>query len=256
MSRISEAFQNKKTYIGFLTAGDPSLEKTEEYIVEMERAGAGIIEIGIPFSDPIAEGPVVQDANVRALSVPGGCTTDMIFDMVARVREKVSVPFVFLAYLNQVFKYGYEEFFSKCKEVGVDGIIIPDLTYEEKDEIVPTADKYGVDVISLIAITSADRIPMIAKEARGYIYVISSGDDAEMATKLQGIRERIREVSDLPIAVEVSIESPAQAAEYSSLADGVIAETGIVNIIAKHGVNASKHIYYYVKSMVDALQQK
>ena len=138
MSRIREAFTNKKAFIGFLTAGDPSLAKTEEFIVEMANAGASIIEIGIPFSDPIAEGKIVQEANVRALSVPGGCTTDMIFDMVARVSKKVNVPLVFLTYLNPIFKYGYERFCSKCKEVGIDGLIIPDMPYEEKGELKPT----------------------------------------------------------------------------------------------------------------------
>lgn len=132
MSRIEEALKNKKTFVGFLTAGDPGLDKTEEFILEMEKAGAGLIEIGIPFSDPIAEGPVIQDANVRALSAPGGCTTDMVFDMVARVSKKVSVPLVFLTYLNPVFKYGYEKFCKKCAETGIDGIIIPDMPYEEK----------------------------------------------------------------------------------------------------------------------------
>lgn len=258
MSRIKEAFENKKAFIGFLTAGDPSLEKTEEFIVEMEKAGASLIEIGIPFSDPIAEGPVIQDANVRALSARGGCTTDMVFDMVARVSKKVKVPLVFLTYLNPVFKYGYEKFCSKCQETGIDGIIIPDMPFEEKGELAETAAKYGVDIISLIAPTSADRIQMIAKEATGYIYVVSSmgvtGVRSEITTDIASIVGHIREVTDTPVAIGFGINTPEQAKKYSDMADGVIVGSAIVKIIGEYGVNAGKHVYEYVKSMADAVK--
>ena len=255
MSKIKEAFTNKKAFIGFLTAGDPSLEKTEEFIVEMARAGAALIEIGIPFSDPIAEGPVIQSANVRALSAPGGCTTDMVFDMVARVSRKVDVPLVFLTYLNPVFKYGYEAFCKKCNEVGISGIIIPDMPFEERGELEPIAEKYDVDIISLIAPTSRERIRMIAGRAKGYIYLVSSmgvtGVRNEITTDIVGMMEEIRAVTDTPVAVGFGINTPRQAARYAAMADGVIVGSAIVKIIEQYGEDAGKYIYEYVKGMVD-----
>lgn len=259
MSKIREAFNGKKAFIGFLTAGDPSLDKTEEFIIEMAEAGAALIEIGIPFSDPIAEGPVIQDANVRALSVPGGCTTDMVFDMVARVSKKVSVPLVFLTYLNPVFKYGYEAFCKRCSETGVSGIIIPDLPYEERAELTPSAEKYDMDIISLIAPTSQDRIEKIAKDAKGYIYIVSSmgvtGVRGEITTDIEEIVASIRKVTDTPLAVGFGISTPEQAAKYSQMADGVIVGSAIVKIIAQHGADAGKYIYDYVKSMVEKMDK-
>lgn len=256
MSRIKEAFENKKAFIGFLTAGDPSLDKTEEFIIEMANAGAALIEIGIPFSDPIAEGPVIQEANVRALSANGGCTTDMVFDMVERVSKKVSVPLVFLTYLNPVYKYGYENFCKKCSETGISGIIIPDMPYEERAEILPASEKYDVDIISLIAPTSKDRIQTIAKEAKGYIYVVSSmgvtGVRSEITTDISHIVEHIRSVTDVPVAIGFGISTPEQAAKYSSQADGVIVGSAIVKIIAQYGGDAAPHVYEYVKKMVEA----
>lgn len=257
MSRIREAFENKKAFVGFLTAGDPSLEKTEEYMMEMEHAGASLIEIGIPFSDPIAEGPVIQDANVRALSALGGCNTDMVFDMVARVRAKVSVPLVFLTYLNPVFRYGYEAFCKRCKEVEIDGLIIPDMPYEERGELENVAEAYGVDLITLIAPTSRERIQMLAKNAKGYIYLVSSmgvtGVRSEITTDIGEIVAQIRAVSDTPIAVGFGISTPEQAKKYSEAADGVIVGSAIVKLIAAHGKNAGEPVYEYVKSMVDAM---
>ena len=257
MSKITEAFTNKKAFIGFLTAGDPSLEKTEEFIVEMARSGAALIEIGIPFSDPIAEGPVIQSANVRALSAPGGCTTDMVFDMVARVSRKVDVPLVFLTYLNPVFKYGYEAFCKKCNEVGISGIIIPDMPFEERGELEPIAEKYDVDIISLIAPTSRERIRMIAGRAKGYIYLVSSmgvtGVRNEITTDVGGIIEEIRAVTDTPVAVGFGINTPEQASRYAAMADGVIVGSAIVKIIEQYGEDAGKYIYEYVKGMVDVL---
>lgn len=257
MSKIREAFENKKAFVGFLTAGDPSLEKTEEYIMEMERAGASIIEIGLPFSDPIAEGEVIQDANIRALSALGGCNTDMVFDMVERVRAKVSVPLVFLTYLNPVFRYGYEAFCKRCKEAGVDGLIIPDMPYEERGELESVAETYGVDLITLIAPTSRERIQMLAKNAKGYIYLVSSmgvtGVRSEITTDIAEMVEQIRAVSDTPIAVGFGISTPEQARMYSETADGVIVGSAIVKLIAAHGMDAGKPVYEYVKSMVDAI---
>ncbi len=244
MSRIEEALKGKKVFIGSLTAGDPSLEKTQEFIQEIEAAGASLIEIGIPFSDPIAEGQIIQDANVRALSAPGGCTTDMIFDMVAKVRGNISVPLVFVLYLNQVYKYGYERFCQKCQETGVDGLVIPDLPYEERGELAPIAEKYGVDVISMIAPAGEDRIKMIAKEAKGYIYLAASvGAEPEMMVRA------IREVTDIPVVVGYGIHTPEQVQTYSKIADGVIVDDPIVELIGTHREQAGTYLRSYVKSM-------
>lgn len=255
MSKISEAFNNKKAFVGFLTAGDPSLEKTEEYIVTMEKAGASVVEIGVPFSDPIAETPVVQEANVRALSAEGGCTTDMIFDMLDRVQNKVSIPLVLMTYLNPVFKYGYEAFMKRCKETGVAGIIIPDMPYDERDEILPTADKYGVDIISLVAPAGKSRIRMIAGDAKGYIYVLPSLDAADgrkdVLTDISDIVAQIRKVTDTPVVLEIGADYPK--AEYETIADGFVVENAIVNLIAEYGNDAAQPIYDYVKNTVENL---
>lgn len=255
MSKINEAFQNKKAFVGFLTAGDPSLEKTEEFIITMEKAGASIIEIGVPFSDPIAESPVVQEANVRALSVEGGCTTDMIFNMLARVKDKITVPVVLMSYLNPVYKFGYEEFMAKCQETGVSGLIIPDMPYDERGELLPFAEKYDIDIISLVAPASKSRIQMIAKDAKGYIYVLPSlnATDArnDIITDISGIVAEIRQVTDTPVILEIGVNYPK--AEYETIADGFVVENAIVNIIAEHGDNATDKIYDYVKKTVESL---
>ncbi len=255
MSRISKAFENKasgnKAFIGFLTAGDPDIKRSEEFILAMAESGADLIEIGIPFSDPIAEGKVIETANVRALS--SRTTTDKVFDLVESVRKKTDVPLVFLTYLNPVFNYGYERFFSRCNAVGVDGIIIPDLPYEEKGELLPFATANGVDVISLIAPTSKDRITQIAKDATGFIYVVSSmgvtGVRSEITTNLSDIINTIRSVTDTPIAVGFGISTPEQAQEIAKYADGVIVGSAIVKIIEKHGLNAEPFLTKYVGEM-------
>lgn len=256
MSNISKAFKNTKAFIPFLTGGDPTIDKTEEYIYKMVEAGADIIEIGIPFSDPIAEGPVIQEANIRALK--NGATPERIFEMVERVRTKTQVPIVFLTYLNPVFNYGYDKFFARCKKAGVDGIIIPDMPFEEKGELAEEAKKNGVDIISLIAPTSADRIQMIAKEAQGYVYVVSSlgvtGMRSEIKTDLKSIIDLVKQATDVPAAVGFGINTPEQAAEISKISDGVIVGSAIVKIIEKYGENAANEVYKYVKEMKDAVR--
>jgi len=257
MSKIAQAFKNGKAFIGFVTGGDPSMEKSEEYILEMIRAGADLVEIGIPFSDPIAEGPVIQEASLRALTA--GATVDKIFDMVASLRKKTEVPLVFMTYLNPVFKYGYPRFFARCAELGVDGIIIPDLPFEEKGEVAEVAAGFGVDVISLIAPTSEQRIKQIAKEADGFLYVVSSmgvtGMRSEIKTDLSAILEVVKGASSIPTAVGFGINTPQQAGEISKIADGVIVGSAIVKIIEKHGENAGSYIYEYVRSMKEAVRE-
>ncbi len=258
MSRIQKAFENKKAFIGFVTGGDPSLEKSLEFILTMESAGADLIEIGIPFSDPIAEGPVIQEANLRALAA--NTDTESIFRLVSMVREKSEVPLILLTYVNPVFKYGYEAFFAKCRETGVDGIIMPDLPFEEKNELAGIAESYGIDVISLIAPTSQERIQMIAKEAKGFLYVVSSmgvtGVRKEISVKLDEIMPQIRAASSIPAAVGFGVSSPEQAEKIAKQADGVIVGSAIVRIIEKHGANAAGPLYDYVKSMKEAITGK
>ena len=254
MSKIANAFKDGTAFIGFLTAGDPNVDKTVEYILAMEEAGCDLVEIGIPFSDPMAEGVVVQDANVRALK--HDTTTDDVFDVVRRVREKSDVPLVFLTYINPVFFYGYEKFFKKCNELGIDGIISPDLPYEEKGEIADIAKANDVDVISLIAPTSKQRIQKIAADASGFIYVVSSlgvtGMRSEIKTDLKSILADIREVTDLPLAVGFGINTPQQASEISKIADGVIVGSAIVKIIEEYGENSEIPLKEYVSAMKKA----
>ncbi len=256
MSKIAKAFANGKAFIPFLTAGDPSAEKTVEFILQMEAAGADLIELGIPFSDPTAEGEVIQNANVRALKA--GITTDGVFEIVRQVRMRTQIPLVFLTYLNPVFHYGYDAFLERCRELGVDGIICPDLPFEEKHEFSDVAKRYGVDVISLIAPTSDERIQMIAREAEGYIYVISSkgvtGVRGEITTDIGKIVQSIREVTDIPCAVGFGISRPEQAAQMAALSDGAIVGSAIVKLIERYGEEAAPYIREYVKRMKDALR--
>ena len=255
MSKIAKAFENGKAFIPFLTVGDPDGDKTVEFVLEMERAGADLVELGIPFSDPTAEGVVIQDANVRALK--GGMRLKGVFGVVEKIREKSQIPLVFLTYLNPVFNYGYEAFFAKCQELGVDGMICPDLPYEERGEVEEVAEKYGVDLIALIAPTSEERIQMIAKAAKGYIYIVSSmgvtGVRSKITTDIGRIVEAVRKVTDVPCAIGFGISTPEQAHEMAALSDGAIVGSAIVKIIAQYGEDAAPHVYEYVKAMKDAL---
>ena len=255
MSKIAKAFENGKAFIPFLTVGDPNGDKTVEFVLEMERAGADLVELGIPFSDPTAEGVVIQDANVRALK--GGMRLKGVFEVVEKIREKSQSPLVFLTYLNPVFNYGSEAFFAKCQELGVDGMICPDLPYEERGEVEEVAEKYGVDLIALIAPTSEERIQMIAKAAKGYIYIVSSmgvtGVRSKITTDIGKIVDAVRKVTDVPCAIGFGISTPEQAHEMAALSDGAIVGSAIVKIIAQYGEEAAPHVYEYVKAMKDAL---
>ena len=251
MSNIKKAFENKKAFIGFLTAGDPSLEKTKEYILEMERAGADVIEIGIPFSDPIAEGPVIQAANVRALKA--GCTLPKIFDMVKELRKETQIPLVFLTYANPVFHYGYDAFCKKCQEIGMDGFIIPDIPYEERGELEGYAKKYDLDFITLIAPTSKNRIANLAKNSSGYIYLVSSmgvtGMRDNLKTDISEVVKEIRKYTDTPVAVGFGIHTRQQVKDYQKEADGVIVGSAIVKLIEEQKDKAKDAIYEYVNGL-------
>jgi tryptophan synthase alpha chain len=258
MSNIAKAFQNGKAFIGFVTGGDPSIEKTKEFVLEMTRAGADLVEIGIPFSDPIAEGPVIQEANIRALSA--GATVEKLFDLLTDLRQQTAVPLVFLTYLNPVFHYGYDAFFKRSGSAGLDGIIIPDLPFEEQAEVREASSKYGVDLISLIAPTSEARIKEIAKTASGFLYIVSSmgvtGVRGEITTDLASIVAALRSVTKLPAAIGFGIHTPEQAAQMARIADGVIVGSAIVKIAAEHGADAGPHIYRYVKEMKDGVRRE
>ena len=256
MNKVSDAFKNGKAFIGFVTAGDPDLETSREIMIKMAQAGCDLIEIGIPFSDPIAEGPVIQEANLRSLS--GSTTTDKVFSLAREVSAEVNIPLVFMTYLNVLFKYGYDKFLDNAKKSGISGVIIPDLPFEEKNELQSVAQKYDIDVISLIAPTSEQRIQMIAKEAQGFIYEVSSlgvtGVRSEIKTDLESITKAVKSATDIPVAIGFGISTPEQAKKYSAVADGVIVGSAIVKIIAQHGKNAPEEVYKYVKSMKDAIR--
>ena len=251
MSNIKKAFEQGKAFVAFITCGDPDLETTAAAVRAAVANGADLIELGIPFSDPTAEGPVIQGANIRALS--GGVTTDKIFDLVRDLRTDITVPMVFMTYANVVFSYGAETFIATCKEIGIDGLILPDIPYEEKEEFLPICHKYDVDLISLIAPTSENRISMIAKEAEGFLYIVSSlgvtGTRSEITTDLASIIQVVRENTDVPCAIGFGISTPAQARQMAELADGVIVGSAIIKLLQQHGTQAAPVVGAYVKEM-------
>lgn len=254
--KIANAFENGKAFIGFITAGDPNLETTKRIIKKMAEAGCSLVEIGIPFSDPIAEGPVIQNANIRALK--NNVTTDDVFAMVNELQNEVDIPMVFMTYLNVLFKYGYDRFLQNASDAGICGVIIPDMPFEEKAELQSVAKNYGIEVVSLIAPTSEDRIKTIAADAEGFVYTVSSlgvtGVRSEIKTDLESITAAIKEATDVPVAIGFGINTPEQAKHYSSFADGVIVGSAIVKIIAEYGEDAPDKVYDYVKSMTDAIK--
>ena len=256
MSNIAKAFENGKAFIAFITCGDPDLETTAAAVRAAVENGADLIELGIPFSDPTAEGPIIQGANLRALS--GGITTDDIFAFVKELRRDVTVPMVFMTYANVVFSYGAEKFISTCKDIQMDGLILPDLPYEEKEEFIPLCHKYGVDLVSLIAPTSENRIAMIAKEAEGFLYIVSSlgvtGVRSEIKTDLSSIVKVVRENTDVPCAIGFGISTPEQAKKMADISDGAIVGSAIIKLLEKYGKDAPKYIGEYVQSMKDALR--
>ena len=251
MNRIERAFYQKKAFIPFITAGDPDLETTKKLVLGMAKAGADLIELGIPFSDPVAEGPVIQAADLRALS--GGVTTDKIFLMVEELRKECDVPFAFMTYINPVYTYGTERFMKRCSEVGVDALIVPDMPYEEKEELKPYCEEYGITLISLIALTSKERIRKIAKEAQGFIYCVSSlgvtGVRSEMGRGLKEMLQQVKEVTDIPCAIGFGIATPEQASEMAAIADGVIVGSAIVDMVGRHGKDCIPYVEEFVYKM-------
>lgn len=255
MSRIEEAFQKHKAFIAFITVGDPDLETTERVVHAAVENGADLIELGIPFSDPTAEGPVIMEADEVALKA--GTTTDKVFELTKKLRETITVPMVYMTYANVVFSYGCEKFAQKAADAGIDGLILPDVPYEEKEEFTEVFDRYGLDLISMIAPTSEDRIAMIAKEAKGFIYMVSSlgvtGTRSEITTDISAMTDLVKKNSDVPCAVGFGISTPEQAARMAELSDGAIVGSAIIKIIAKYGKEAAGPVGEYVKEMADAV---
>ncbi len=257
MIKVAEAFKNGKAFIPFITVGDPDLETTEQVLYAMVEAGADLIELGIPFSDPTAEGPVIQDANLRALK--NKITTDDVFAFVRKVRPNIPIPMVFMTYANVVFSYGIQRFVSTAAEAGISGLILPDVPFEEKQEFDPICKEYGLDFISLIAPTSKERIAMIAKEASGFVYCVSSlgvtGVRSEITTDIGAMVRLVKENRDIPCAVGFGISTPAQAAKMARLSDGAIVGSAIIKILAQYGREATPYVRDYVKSMKDAIRE-
>lgn len=255
MSRIEEAFQNHKAFIAFITVGDPDLETTERVVHAAVENGADLIELGIPFSDPTAEGPVIMEADEVALKA--GTTTDKVFELTKKLRKTITVPMVYMTYANVVFSYGCEKFAQKAADAGIDGLILPDVPYEEKEEFTEVFDRYGLDLISMIAPTSEDRIAMIAKEAKGFIYMVSSlgvtGTRNEITTDISAMTDLVKKNTEVPCAVGFGISTPEQAAKMAELSDGAIVGSAIIKIIAKYGKEAAGPVGEYVKEMADAV---
>lgn len=256
MIKIADAFASGKAFIPFLTVGDPDLETTEKLVYAMAEAGADLIELGIPFSDPTAEGPVIQEASLRALT--GGVTTDKVFDLVKKLRETVTIPLVFMTYANVVFSYGADRFLSRAAEAGVQGLILPDVPFEEKADFEPLCRQYGLELVSMIAPTSQDRIKRIAQEAQGFVYCVSSlgvtGVRSAITTDIGAMVRLVKEVSATPVAVGFGISTPEQARAMTAQADGVIVGSAIVKLIAQHGRDSVPPVAEYVRQMKDAIR--
>lgn len=253
---IERAFDHGKAFVAFVTCGDPDLDTTKKIILALERAGCDLIELGIPFSDPTAEGPVIQEANERALS--NGCTTDDVFEMIKEVRKETSIPMVFMTYANVVFHYGTEKFCQKMVDTDMSGMILPDVPYEEKDEFEAVCHQYGLDFIRMIAPTSHDRIQMIANDAQGFLYCVSSlgvtGTRSKITTNVNEMVDIVRSVSDIPCGIGFGISTPEQAKKMTEKADAAIVGSAIIKIIAKYGKEAPDHVEAYVRSMVEAIR--
>ncbi len=257
MSKVTDAFKKRKAFIPFVTGGDPDISTTEKLIPAMAAAGADLIEIGIPFSDPVAEGIVIQEADERALK--NGCTTDKLFDMVKRIREKTDIPLIFMTYYNPVFTYGTQKFMDRCVECGINGLIIPDLPFEEKEELADICQQNDVDLISMIAPTSEERISMIAREAQGFLYCVSSlgvtGVRSQIATDIGRLIKKVKEVTDIPCAIGFGISTPEQAGSMAILSDGAIVGSAIVKLVAKYGSDCIDPVVNFTRDMRRGIEE-
>lgn len=257
MSKIAKVFENGKAFIPFITCGDPDLETTEQIVYAMERAGADMIELGIPFSDPTAEGPVIMQADLRALST--GATTNKVFEMVERIRKNTQIPICFMTYANVVYSHGIEKFVKEAAALGIDGLILPDVSFEESHEFSDYCDQYGIDYISFVALTSGERIDHIVENAKGFIYCVSSmgvtGTRAQITTDIKHLVESIKKVKDIPVAIGFGISNPEQASQMAAVSDGVIVGSAIVKICAEYGKESVGKIEDFVRSMKNVISK-
>ena len=252
MNKLQKAFEKGKAYIGFITCGDPDLATTEKAVLAAAENGADIIELNIPFSDPTAVDATIQEANIRALEA--GATTDRIFAQVKELRPKVSIPLVFSTYANVVFSYGTERFLSTCKEIGIDGLIVPDLPFEEHNEFLPTCTEYGITLVSMISATSKARIQAIASAAEGFLYIMTCPGGTK--EQLENVVAQIRKYTDLPCAVCISAEDAPYMMDTAALCDGIIEDTPIMELMKKRGTAAAPYVGAYIrgrKAMLKAL---
>lgn len=253
VKKIADVLKNGRGFIGFTVAGDPNFEKSVDYIVAMAEAGADVIEIGIAFSDPAADGPTIMQADLRAAAA--GSSTEKVFDLIAQVRQRTAVPLVILSYTNLVFKYGYDNFLAKMTDLEVEGIIMPDMPLEEQAEFATLADHYGRALIQLVTLQSKDRIPDIVKRAAGFVYIVSSlgitGARDKISTASRELVTAVRAHTTVPTAIGFGISQPDQVAQFD-YADAVIAGSAIVDIIAKNPDHAVADIKAFVRDMKKA----
>jgi len=254
MNKISGAFAGKKAFIAYIMAGDPNLSVSAQYILAAQEAGADMIEIGIPFSDPVAEGEVVEAAHMRSLHA--GTRLDGIFEMLASIKDQMRTPMAFATYLNPVFVYGYDSFFARCVDVGVCAVIIPDMPFEEQGEAKEAAGRHGVEIITLIAPTSGERISKIARQAQGFIYLIPPMDtDGDGSAALTAMVAEIKKAADIPVAIDCGTCSPQQARRLLASADSIIVGSSIASIVQQHGENARQPLYEHIKELKKDMMQ-
>ena len=257
MTKIADAFAHGKAFIPFITCGDPDLETTAALVRAAQDSGADLIELGIPFSDPTAEGPVIQAANTRSLAA--GTTTDKVFELVRELRRDVTVPLVFMTYANLVYSYGTDRFLERSAAAGVQGLILPDVPFEEKAEFAPACRAHGLELISLIAPTSEARIGKIAAEAEGFVYCVSSlgvtGVRTEITTDIGAMVRLVKAQKDIPCAVGFGVSTPAQARQMARAADGVIVGSAIMKLVAAHGRESVPIVAEYIRGMKDAVME-
>lgn len=251
MSNISKAFENNKALAGFITAGDGGIELCEEILIKMSQAGCDFIVLGIPFSDPIAENIVVQEANIRSLK--NGTYTDDVFSLVKRVTEKTNIPIVLKSYLNVLFKYGYDKFLNNAKISGVSSVIVPDMPFEEQEELETVAKKYDVEVISTFTTNSGKRIKMVSKDAKGFLCEFVSENDKQNNDNIISTVKIAKENTNIPVVLNLGTVNKQEVVKYAEFADGVIIDTELVRIIEKSKENAPAEIYNFIKSIKESL---
>ena len=246
MNKIQKVFENKKAFIPFITAGDPDLSVTEKLVPAMAEAGADLIEIGIPFSDPVAEGPVIQEADLRSLAA--GTTTDKIFDSVKRIRKKTQVPLAFMTYINPVYAYGVDTFMKRAADCGI----------EERQELLPACRRHGLVLVYLVAPTSRERAQAIARESQGFVYCVSSlgvtGVRSQITTNIKEMVDAVKKGNDIPCAVGFGISTPEQARTMSQVSDGVIVGSAIVELVARYGAGCLEPVCSYIREMKAAIE--